>query len=387
MSLQSEESQEYIYLVVCRAQSDARFKEDEAMVISDDSPSLGPIGIGLKTHYADEGFDVRVPRQMYVEIAGKAAAIGEAINDFWNAAATITPIIALSSNAFVSDLEVEFAYDVTPELEEHEFFQSILPKPGGLLSRTRIINAKATGALIEAIKRHPRTDRVHRAVVYYRLALENWRPGRELFCVHYLWAGIEAITPVTRNRHSETTGISAEELTRAWGVEDDKLDAAVREKLIFQGDNDCYSKARRARVGFVHAIKAFDEIRQDAIEIRNKTAKYLRNAIFNLFELEHPHLDTLQSHPYDSPMNHFPNTMYLRGILKGRPENFAHEGHPYPWFDADIKIKSFSKPDGGDYKMTVKPTFTAVIGEDVVFYGKSYEVYGPNPYEEVETDE
>lgn len=124
-----------------------------------------------------------------MDIRGPAPSVDAAIDPFVQAANFFCPIISLSCNAPIEDLQPELAFDVTPGVKHRPYFQQFLLDERIMPIRRRRVPVDLTFALAAAMAKHPRSDRLHRAAVHYYQALQFWRPGYETFALAHLYMG------------------------------------------------------------------------------------------------------------------------------------------------------------------------------------------------------
>jgi hypothetical protein len=145
----------------------------------------------------------------------------------------------------------------------------------------------------------------------------------------HLYIGMEALTPVALRRERERTGLDDDALALKYGIDErrraarsTKLQAVIRRHVLFQGDDEAASKARQASDGFEHSFLDFTKVRTLAAEVRDRTARYLRTAIFDLCELDPETRSRLEGDPYDKPLRSFV-ARYMWGTLLGEAEDMA----------------------------------------------------------------
>ena len=88
--------------------------------------------------------------------------------------------------------------------------------------------------------------------------------------------GVEALTPIALEQHLKLESITRDELLARWSIQLKDLDPEVRRRLLFQGDDECYSTAREVRNQALHGYEPTWKVREGALEARNATATYLR---------------------------------------------------------------------------------------------------------------
>jgi len=373
------------YVVVLRSPSAARFLRDSRLPVNFNAGGT-LIDLNFRTRYVDEGFEATVPRDLWVDAVGEADSLDEAINRFWGAANSLIPIVALCANAAIDPLTVEIAYDRTAEKQEHEFFQSFhaesleFPHPG------RRIDNDATAAVIQCLGTHGEQARLYRAISQYHLALAHWKLGDEILAVGHLFMGIEALTEATLREILRLDGKSESELATSWNVDlpaprgqarlHGSLLAEVRRRILFQGDVETHRHAKASSDGFEHGFAEYAEIRAHAVAAREKTARYLRDAILNLIDIDPGQRTLLLQTPFTLPMALAGFTRYLRGTLTGEADKLASNGEPHPFMRWTGRMTGYRLVNENECSIDADGTMTARIGEGRQFQPVSHEVWG-----------
>jgi hypothetical protein len=377
---------ESTYLVVLRGQSTARFPQDRQIVVENFPTADRRVDVLFRTRYADEGFEALVPREFMAEVRVPATSIVEAVEVGANAANMLKSAIAFTANAWVDDLDVHLAYDMTPGHREREFFETFLPDERGILRPGRRIDGATTIAFINALKSHIEGERLRRAMVQYGLALSQFRPGREILALAHLFMGMEALTQVALRRELSAKGMSEEALAKSYGIDvandvcgrwKGQLAAMIRQRILFEGDEECHQRAKKASDGFEHGFLAFPDIWSRALGSYERTAGYLRSAIIRLADVPDDARRRLLNPPYNRPFEVTPISRHLRGHLVGDAEDLAQEGQPHPIIRWESSIKILKRAPSGEYQIEVKDQFTEMLGEGVEFRPISQEVWGP----------
>lgn len=349
--------------------------------------SLGTIMLTFQTRYVDKGLEHPLPGDMWIDARGPAGSIEEAVSTFGNAAGSIIPVMTLSTNAAINDLEPELAYESTPGIEIKSYLQSMLPDEMPIIHRGRILHTDATIALLKAIEGHNERSRIIRSIGQYRLALNHWRWGHETLATAHLYIGMETLTKAVVRGQQQSSGLVESDFARQLGVDPASLgpcdrlssmiEAATRRNLLFQGDEDCHKGAKAASDGFEHGYMPFDQIRQHAQGVRDKTATYLREAIIGLLDLEQAYREIILSSPQNEPLGRWPIVKYMRGQLLGASADLALEGNEYPLLRWRSSIKSVQINDKGEYQVELVETMTPQLGEGILFQAETFEVWGP----------
>lgn len=386
MSSESEANGRHEYVVVSRAASAAMFEPSSLLRVNVPRPA-GEAVLTFQTRHLDRGLEHPLPGELWVDARGPASSLEEAVSVFGNAAGTVVPVIAFGTNAAIGGLEPELAYDNTPGLTKRDFLQSMLPDEPPILHLRRRVNVGAIIALMKAIEEHGEKDRIHRAISQYSLGLRHWRWGHEILATAHLFMGMEALTKAMVRARPNYSGLSQDEIAARLGIETDRLDpsqrleteilARVRCAELFQGDEDCHRDAKAASDGFEHGYMPFDQIRDRALNVRDRTAAYLREAILNLVGIEDAHRATLLAPPFDQPLGNWPVVKYVRGHLLGDSDDLASEENEYPIMSWRSKITSSEIDEAGDHRLRFDDQVTAHLGEGITFQLMSHEVWKP----------
>jgi hypothetical protein len=228
---------------------------------------------------------------------------------------------------------------------------------------------------VKALAAHPERSRLLRATVQYVEALRSWSPGHEIACLAHLYMGVEALTKAVLREHLRRTGGSEDQLLVNWQVGRKQLDSEVRRRLIFQGDEQCFNKARAVSDGLEHGFTDFSVMRKPAYEVIVQTAEYLRRAIIVLVDLDPSLVERVLGRKYNTPRGPLKLVHYMRGTLIGKPEQLAATEQLYPIFEWSTKLKDVQIGEDGSYGFVPDQTLTAKLGKDVKFHLTSFEVW------------
>jgi hypothetical protein len=324
---------------------------------------------------------------MWIDVRGEAdCSLNEAINAYGGAGLAFLPAIALATNASVEDAQPKIAYDNTPDHDPREYFQSFVPERIGIPLSSRPVDVEATFLLIKALNEHPDGERLRRATEAYRLAISHWIRGQESLALMHLFMGMETLTTSALRRECNSAGLDEADLARSWDIDVDgapvksvwrsKLEAEVRRRVLFQGDVSTHAKAKRASDGLEHGFLDFTSARTLAEETRDQTATYLREAIFEVADVDDGIRQRMLVPPYDKPLKSW-LAKYLRGDFLGDADDLAAPDQQYPMFRWHSKLKELKRTDTGGYTITPDENMTAVFNDQVKFQPKSFEVWGP----------
>lgn len=364
------------FKVVMRGPSAVLFQQSQNMLIENFSSSIGPVNIRFTSRWIKRDKKLTVPGNLWIEIKGSGPALKDVLVPFANAGLAALPILSLSTNAAIGELEIELGFDNTPGVTERDYFQNYIPPESGIVYLCRLINVEATVALLDALSVHPDAERLRRGANQYRVALDSWKLGQETLTLAHLWMSLEAITKAKIRAECKARGLLKEqELAKSLGVELDLLDATVRKDLILKGDDECYRNARESSEGFEHGFLGYDKLRELSKDVRHRMAGYVRNAIFEICGLNSDTFKILTGEPFDKPMGYWPIVKYVRGQLIGEGEELARPGNEYPFMRWKTIVKSCKVSRDGKLNISFKENFTAEIAKGISFKPHSYEAW------------
>ncbi|MBK9517983.1 MAG: hypothetical protein IPO09_11610 [Anaeromyxobacter sp.] len=365
------------FVVVMRGTTFARIRPGEQIVVAGIPTVEGPVTCVVRTHFVDEGFDAAVPRGIFVEVSGPAATAQKAMGAFPNAAMFLKSLLSVAANASVGDLEIELALDVTPGRMEHEFVQRFLPAPTGLPVPGRWLDLDATMAFLQTFGHNPDLARLSRAAVHYDLALRAWRPEQKSMALSHLFVGMEALTPVVRRRLKLEMAVDEEGLAKEWAIPKKSLDAEIRRRVLFKGDDVTYQDAKEASDAYEHSYKGFSEVYVVAGRAVVDTARYLREAILELSGTPEASRLVLVAQPFERPFEALPLTRSFHGVLQGAVESLAPPNELYPHIRWSSRIKSLRRAAAGHYEVMPEDQMSFAMGDGVTLVPSRIEVRGP----------
>jgi hypothetical protein len=366
------------YVVVIRAGSRLRFAPNEQFRVNVQTDGIRSISLTFQTRYNDEGFKTPVPRELWIDARGSARSLNSAVTEFTNAALFFSTVISFCANGYAADCRFHLAYDNTPGLTKREFFEHFVEDERGLPRPSRRIDRALAETAIDVLGRHKHTERLRRAIVQYVLALKYWGKGEETLAVAHLFMGMETLVPVMRkNELARLKLVEPQELADHWGIPKSALDPTIRLDSLFQGDQECHKYAKRASDGVEHGYLGFDEIRAIAVDVREKTAAYLRTAIIKLLQLPTDTEQGLLKSPYEKPIGTEKYVRYLRGHLESDNDELAPEGYEYPIVQWRFAVTSFELTENDEFRLGLSQRITPRLAENVSFRPTSVEIYGP----------
>jgi hypothetical protein len=366
------------FVVVLAAESDVWFLPESGPweIIGFPSP-VGPVDVKIDTRFADEGYSSWVPREMWIEARGTAEAdLRDVIVAYANAAAGFLPTIAFAANAYIGDLQPKLGYDATEGSTQRAFFQSFVREERGTVPRPgRWVDVPSTMALFEAVAGHHRSDRLQRAIAQYALALGHWQFGHETLAVAHLYMAAEALTPIALGAELDRVHASRETLAADWGIELKRLDAEVRRRLIFHGDDEAFEAARKASDGFEHSFLDFELARDLSRQVRDSASVHIRSSVIELAGLTDPARAALLAPPRDTPIRSF-LTRYVWGEIIGDVEPISLPGEEYPALRWESRLKGFER-DGRILRVEPEESMGVRIAKGLTLRITSVEAFGP----------
>jgi hypothetical protein len=126
--------------VVLRASSSAYFLPEEGWEhhFSLLGLGIGPVRTRAFTRWVTEGLH-SVPRELVIEVKGRARSLDEAGAKFSMIARPIANMIAFVTNVRVGSIEAHLAFDGDPDSTERQFLEVFLPDERGGFAEGRII--------------------------------------------------------------------------------------------------------------------------------------------------------------------------------------------------------------------------------------------------------
>ncbi len=372
------------YIVVLRARSSARFLPEEGWELNLDAVhglQLGAVRVRTFTRWVPFG-EHSLPRELIVEVCGRASSLDEAIAKFGMIARQIATMAGFVANVRIGPVEVHLAYDCTIERTERQFFEVFLPDERGAVTEGRIIRQHLmVAASMAFLELKTDSSRIGRGLRQYELALREWSLGGEWLALGHLYMAVETLTKAVIRKAIVDRGITEEHLAQALGVVTDDperprwrqiLGEQVREQMIFGGDSDTYKTAKAASDGLEHGFLELDKIEAHALKSTDKTFHHVRRTIIGLLDLPFEDADELMT---IKPKDVQSRRKIARGRLIGAAENPAAEGELYPLLEWTSSIGSVVR-EGSTFQMKDKDKITVRTHPDVSFQFDRLEIYG-----------
>lgn len=362
-------------------------KEDPPLVLLNYPTPVGPVTLVIRTRYDECEFGIAVPRELWIEAQGDAASLEEGVNAAWGASATVLPVVALTTNAAIGDLQPHLAFETSEGIDDRAFFQSTVETERGIPLPGRRVPIEATVAALGAVASTGRADprdaiRLIRAANQYLYALRYWRRHFELLSVSHLFMAAEALKVVALRRELADSGLDEAHLADSWGIRPGEprtralLEAEARRRLVFQGDEDTHRLAAEISDGFEHGYKDFGELHGPSLRVRDRTGQLVRGSWLRLAGVPEAIRSELTDGRYEEPVDMTEYVRYMRGRLIGTADQLAPEGEEYPYLEWTSAPRL---QDAGEGRITIsgEETFTVRTSEGIGFQAQSYEFWGP----------
>lgn len=369
------------YVLVMRASSGLYFGRDDPLPTMRFPSHIGPVEIAIDTLRVQlPGFTNPVRRGLVADVRGEAASLQEAVEAYANFTRGVAAVLSVAGNGPVGHFIADIVFEDTPGKREREYYRRSVPADPGVPSPGRRLEATHAMALFTGwMRMRPakRLERWNRAAVQYQLALLEWEPGAEIAATNHLWVGMEALTPIALEQHLKSESLTRDALLAKWSVGLKDLDSEVRRRLLFQGDDACYRTAREVRNQALHGYEPTWKVREGALEARNATATYLRQALIRSAGLAPEDAAALLAPPYDRPF-HWTYLLHMFGRIVSDDGNAARPEDLYPrvdWEPVEIELPPDAEGDAG-----VALTFDVVphLAEGASFELDGVQVFLPN---------
>jgi hypothetical protein len=374
-----------------RADSALRLARGERVLIMTPQGAAPLLSVLIDNDYLASPADA-LPRGLRIEVRAESkGSLEEVVDQLLDAGGQLLPLLTLAGNAFVGDVHLDVAYEVTPSIGRRPWIQRYAGRDEPSPATTRPISHRELGPLIEAANTHPGRDRWGRAVANYREALRHWRSGDELMAVEHLQIAAETMTPLSAARVVKASGKTKEAYAAEFGFDPTKgnlesfLASRVRLDEIYGGDNALRRDVESASNGFEHGFKDFTDAKALAESSRDRAARLIRMALLREVGLDQAAVQTLASGTFEVPLGLVPIQHLWRGTLEVDDEGLLDPGEP-PLVLKDWRMKiieskeeasgqirmrtdhqSDGPPDGAKLTLEKKLTiFSVGLGEGAV---------------------
>jgi hypothetical protein len=369
---------DHLYRVVLRAPSRARFMPNEELVV-DSQSSLGSVTVILRTRWEDIGMEAPVPRELWVEVTGRAPAIEAAMSEFPPPARQLGPMMAFVANIEVGMVDIHLAFDATSGIEDREFVEVFWADEKGLPTEGRIIEPELLAAFISSLAEVPDRPRIVRALGHYDIALRSWFFGGEPLAVGHLFMAAEALGKVLIRARCREQGLSESELARSVGIDlgqyggKSALAAWARTEGVFHGDADTHQAAREASDGLEHGFMEMSEVHSRARAATERTFGHIRQTILDLLNLPEDIRERILA---KEPRDVRSMRKVFKGRFLGKTDDPAAPGQEYPLLEWKSSVKRLFQKGPREFSADFTESVTVRCADDVKFQGHAFQIHG-----------
>ena len=224
----------------------------------------GIVNIDLSTRYREEWGSIQDSILVEVELLSGIES-PNLIAGARDAVANLLAAVSVTANAWVGST-------------------SDIPEDSGMpVYQVRELDELATAAFLERLSGHPHEGKLWEAVHCYQMALGEGGAERERYALARFHAGMMILAEIFNG--SSRGGLSPR----------------IVETQLYRGDSACYRAAQAAWDKDDRAIH--DELEScGRDDLASAAARYFRDALFQIVELDEPHCSRLLAEPYDSPI-------------------------------------------------------------------------------------
>jgi hypothetical protein len=374
------------FTAVLRAPSRAKVRREDPPLIVQNFPSvIGPLTITFRTRYDAEEFGAAIPRELWVEAQGEAPSLDDGVNAAWGVASSILPVIALTANAAIEDLQPHLAFETTAGVEDRAYFQSTVASERGLPGPAHRVPIDATVATLSAVSRSgskKTADRLMRAAGQYGIALRYWKRHYELLCVEHLFIAAETLKVIALRQALAASGMTLDQMASTWGIRpadsrtQSLMEAEARKRIVFHGDDATELAAAKISNGFEHGYTELGELHDPALKIRDAAGHHVRQAFLELAGVPADAQRELVTERYKAPVDMTEYVRYIRGGLVGPGEELAAADQAYPileWTSAPT-LEDLGE---GRSRVSGDESFTVRTADSISFRLDRFEMWGP----------
>lgn len=321
------------FVVGLRADTGLYFPNHETLTLKNFRSETGLIDLAFSTHrLSADGFSHPIRVGLWVDVRGPAPSMSAAVETFGNVARGMAAILSVTANTSIQDPTADMAYETTEGSSHREYWSRNPPEHDFPSGFGRAIIPQLPEAMIRAYAEHRKQDRFHRAIVQYHHAIQNWEPGSEIASLTHIWIGMEALTTIVRTQLMNDLELNQDDLKRRYSdllssesgkkielPDYNALDAEIRRRHLFQGDNSTYKLAKDARNGYEHSFNPLWKVRDQAVQALDRAAEYLRRGILDYSGIDSGTKGTLLNEYFRQPFDAMLR-LSLNGELAGTPE-------------------------------------------------------------------
>jgi hypothetical protein len=366
------------YVAYMFAPSAARFPRGVEVRIEGPPGAHSSQSIGLRSSFLDPPHEV-LARGLLIEARGHGNSLESATDGLLGLGGEFLPALCLTANAFVDEVRLVAAYDVSTRVASRDWLQRYPDPEPAVPPNSREVPRDDFGALLTSLAPHPERDRVGLAIAYYREAIRHWKPGSELLAVVQLQIAAETITPVAVSRLLNERGLTRDQLAAELGYDPPKgprdrfIASRVRLQEIYRGDNDLRRGVERASNGYEHGLETFAQAKQTAELVRDQAAHLIRTALLREAGVGGDDFARLTADRYRVPLRLTPAQHFWRGKLAVNDDHMLTPGTgPITMRDWVISLRASEiTPDGSLRVQEDHVTGNSPEGTTITFESKT----------------
>lgn len=366
------------YLVVLKADANARFRRPEQSMTFRAVVDGVPHSVTFYSRFTDEGLDAAVPRELLAECRTEAESIDAAIASLGTAAAGLANLTAFVTNAAVGPMSLHVAVDASPGLSARQFAQEFGQFDSGPVQQGRAIPVDEVGAVARLIGAAEHLEAGWTtATQHYALALTRWRLGSEPFALTHLYTAAEGLEKTIRLQEADRQGVPPDELhTRLpMGTRREHVGAYYRRHVVFQGDSAFMDAVRKVSDNLEHGSANVMEAQAEAVELAPRLFRLVRECMLSLIQTPQAVRDHLLGEKYGSPLD-----PTLRKVVIGEmidlPGQMGPPGFAYPYLTWDSGLSSLAFDDAGELQASLAENFRVHTAEGGGFTLRGLRMYG-----------
>ncbi len=349
----------------------------------------GQCNVKVSTQYLTNERDEVVPVGVVVDFLDLPAEdLDDASSCMDTVTAILVPIMALAVNASFDDPKNVLIYDADEGSNEHPLRLNIL-EYGGDATRTgsRLLPANVALAALDGFMKHPRANRISRALISYNEALTHWAMGHELRAVLALWVALENLDRLAVDA-CLAAGETRDQLIASWdailpvrkckqcGYElspyESDLEAAARRMIILGGDSATYNTANNVSNGYEHGYTDFPSMHRATKVCRDSLVAHTRRFVVDLLGLETEIREVLLTAPFASPQRVDGGDVFVMLKLIGPADRLAPDGEDHPIIQPEIRTDAVELFDDGGLDITITHRLNVRVGEGIETIGDGF---------------
>lgn len=282
------------WVVMLRAKSTIRLRDDPHVVINPAPGSTGPVlGVRVRNAFSKVDDDRLLVIGLFVEARGTAASPDSAVEQLTGWALSHLQVIATAGNGAIDEPADLVVYAPPAAKRPGRFLERRSCGPQDPAVVVRSIGAADLLTVLHGLHEHVDEQRLQRAMAHYRHALGGLDPFNRVTCAESLFMACENLGHVVLRRLYREAGLpdnggSKHKLAVEAGFNPPNersrqhlrdLDSYVRAHYIFDDQEEIYKNFRFASDHFEHGSRGFDQIQAAAHASADKAFLYVRRAI------------------------------------------------------------------------------------------------------------